>query len=138
VFEMMHASNAALNPKFAHTLSGTIADERRHVGFGENRIGGLVREHPERKPDIERMQKEMSYHMLATFADSFRNPNMQEEMNRARAAAGEEAGGGEWQGVKLGELEPGEIESLLGDTVLAEFKKRLERIGLDYQTPVRP
>ena len=34
VFEMLHATSAGLNPKFAHTLSGTIADERRHVGFG--------------------------------------------------------------------------------------------------------
>jgi hypothetical protein len=142
VFEMMHASNAALNPKFAHTLSGTIADERRHVGFGENRIGGLIREHPERKPEIEQMQKDMSYHMLATFAESFRNPAMQEEMRRSRAAA-ESAGGAasgeaEWQGQKLGELEPAEIEALLGDTVLAEFKKRLERIGITYQSPERP
>ena len=28
VFEMMHAGNRETNPKFAHTLSGTIADER--------------------------------------------------------------------------------------------------------------
>jgi hypothetical protein len=138
VFEMMHASNAALNPKFAHTLSGTIADERRHVGFGENRIGGLIRDHPDRKADIEKMQKEMSYHMLATFADSFRKPNMQEEMRRTRAAAGETEEAAEWQGRKLDELEPDEIEALLGDTVLAEFKKRLERIGIEYQSPERP
>ncbi len=50
VFEMMHALNQEMNPKFAHTLSGTIADERRHVGFGENRIGSLIKEHPEKKP----------------------------------------------------------------------------------------
>ena len=31
VFEMMYAGNESLNPKFAHTLAGTIADERRHV-----------------------------------------------------------------------------------------------------------
>ena len=54
VFEMMEAGNRELNPKFAHTLRGTIADERRHVGFGENRIGSLIQQHPERKADIER------------------------------------------------------------------------------------
>jgi hypothetical protein len=58
VFEMMYALTHELNPKFGHTLSGTIADERRHVGFGENRIGSLVQEHPEKKPAIERMQKD--------------------------------------------------------------------------------
>ncbi|MBW2316970.1 MAG: hypothetical protein JRH10_22650, partial [Deltaproteobacteria bacterium] len=35
VFEMLYAGNQKLNPKFAQTLAGTIADERRHVGFGE-------------------------------------------------------------------------------------------------------
>src|SRR5690606_40783406 len=58
VFEMMYAMNASINPKFAHTLSGTIADERRHVGFGENRIGSLVRQYPEKKSEIEQMRSE--------------------------------------------------------------------------------
>lgn len=137
VFEMLHASSAAVNPKFANTLSGTIADERRHVGFGENRIGSLIREHPERKPDIEKMQKEMSYYMLATFADSFRAAPAQEELRRLREQAGESESAG-WQGVDLNTLEPEEMEEVLADTVLKEFKLRLERIGIDYQTPVRP
>jgi hypothetical protein len=137
VFEMMESANRSLNPKFAHTLAGTIADERRHVGFGENRIGGLVRENPERKPDIERMQKEMSYHMLATFADSFRRGAAQEELRRARQEA-DGAGEAEWQGVNLRDAEPEELEAVLSETILKEFKLRLGRIGLDYQTPVRP
>ena len=135
VFEMMYAGSQALNPKFAHTLSGTIADERRHVGFGENRIGGLVREHPEKKPEIERLQKELSYHMLATFADAFRAGPAREEMAQLRRAAPEAA---TWQGRDLNALAPEEMEGMLADTVLKEFKHRLERIGLEYQTPVRP
>jgi len=27
---------------------------------------------------------------------------------------------------------------VLGDTILKEFKLRLARVGLDYQTPLRP
>jgi hypothetical protein len=137
VFEMLHASNAGLNPKFAHTLSGTIADERRHVGFGENRIGSLIREHPERKSDVEKMQREMSYHMLATFADSFRAAAAQEEMRRIREHQDpkQEAG---WQGVDLNALDPSEMEDVLAGTVLKEFKLRLGRIGIEYQTPQRP
>jgi len=137
VFEMLQAANSELNPKFGHTLSGTIADERRHVGFGENRIGSLIREHPERKPDIEAMQKEMSYYMLATFADSFRSGPAQEEMRRLRVGEGGEKSS-EWQGVNLAELEPHEMEEVLADTVLKEFKIRLGRIGIEYQTPARP
>jgi ferritin-like protein len=138
VFELMHAANQNLNPKFAHTLSGTIADERRHVGFGENRIGSLIRENPHRKGDIERMQKEMSYWMLATFADSFRSTPAREEMARARAQAGPAAAPSSWHGVDLGKADPEEMEHVLADTVLADFKKRLGRIGLEYQSPARP
>jgi hypothetical protein len=139
VFEMLHQGNQQNNPKFAHTLAGTIADERRHVGFGEGRIGSLIREQPERKPDIERMQKEMSYHMLATFADSFRSAPAREEMKRVRERLGApEQSEASWQGANLSELEPEEMESLLADTVLKEFKTRLGRIGIDYQTPARP
>ena len=134
VFEMMQAMNAEMNPKFAHTLSGTIADERRHVGFGENRIGSLLREHPEKRPEIERMQKEMSWWMLATFSDAFRDTRSLDEMQRL----GRERGHAEYQGADLGAMTTTEMEHLLGDTVLKEFKLRLGRIGVEYQTPVHP
>lgn len=139
VFEMLKAGSEQANPKFAHTLAGTIADERRHVGFGENRIGGLLREHPERKGDIERLQREMSYHMLATFGAAFREGPSPEEVRRiVREKGGGEAEARDWQGVRLGEARPEELEAALSGTILKEFKKRLERIGLDYQTPTRP
>jgi hypothetical protein len=142
VFEMMYAGNQKLNPKFAQTLSGTIADERRHVGFGENYIGGLVKQHPEKKAEIEKLQKEMSYYMLATFAGQFRGDDnraeMEEMRKRAREAAGEEASQGTWQGANLADLDPEQMEGLLADTVLREFKTRLGRIGIEYQTPARP
>jgi hypothetical protein len=134
VFEMMYAMNQEMNPKFAHTLSGTIADERRHVGFGENRIGSLIKEHPDRKRDIERMQKEMSYFMLATFADAFRNTQTVDELARI----GQERSSARFHGADLGTLEPEEMEELLAATVLKEFKTRLGRLGLEYQTPARP
>ena len=142
VFEMLQAMSKDLNPKFAETLSGTIADERRHIGFGENRIGSLIREHPDRKPEVERLQKEMSYYMLATFADAFRNNPMAAEIERLESKAAPAAGGAgrhaEYRGVDLAHMKPEEMEEVLADTVLKEFKIRLGRIGLDYQTPVRP
>jgi hypothetical protein len=134
VFEMMYAMNQEVNPKFAHTLSGTIADERRHVGFGENRIGSLIKQFPEKRGEVERMQKDLSYFMLATFADAFRNTQTLDELQRL----GVERSHGSYQGADLGTLEPEEMESLLADTVLKEFKTRLGRIGIEYQTPARP
>jgi hypothetical protein len=140
VFEMLYAGNAQANPKFAQTLSGTIADERRHVGFGENRIGGLIREHPERKGDVEKLQRDMSYYMLATFAGQLRQGPSPAEIQRRLQAAGVQtpAQRAQWQGVSLGEAPPEELEAALSSTILGEFKKRLERIGIAYQTPVRP
>jgi rubrerythrin len=139
VFEMMHAANQASNPKFARTLAGTIADERRHVGFGENKIGGLVREHPEKKAQIERLQEEMSYFMLATFADQFRGPQVEHEFAHAREVVAEQGKApSSWHGVNLAVVPPAELERVLGDTVLRDFKARLTRMGLEYRTPKRP
>lgn len=142
-FEMMYAANLEANPKFAHTLRGTIADERRHVGFGENRIGSLIREQPEKKPEVEQMQKEMSYHMLATFADAFRQQGkaMQEGRRIAQEAAiqsGAKPKSQLWHGTDLASADPKEMEAVLSNTVLKEFKVRLDRIGLEYQSPQAP
>ena len=76
--------------------------------------------------------------MLATFADSFRNNPAREEFRRIRGQLGEAGVHARWQGVDLVAMEPEEMEHVLADTVLKEFKIRLGRIGLEYQTPVRP
>ncbi len=139
VFEMLEAVSNQANPKFAETLSGTIADERRHVGFGENRIGSLIREHPERKADVEKMQAEMTYHMLATFSDSFRgNAPAVEEARTAATADGADLESVQWHGTDLAAASPEAMEAVLADTVLGEFKTRLGRIGLEYQSPPMP
>jgi len=78
----------------------------------------------------------MSYYMLATFADAFRDAPDPKRLERLRSVAG--AKPAQWQGARLDELEPQEMERLLAGTVLREFKIRLERIGIEYQTPARP
>ncbi|MEZ5383502.1 MAG: ferritin-like domain-containing protein [Microthrixaceae bacterium] len=143
VFELFEAASREANPKFAQTLTGTIADERRHVGFGENRIGELITRYPEKKPEIEKMQKEMSYHMLATFADAFSSSGASIEEGRrlaanAAQAEGKEAANTNWHGANLAMASPDELEAVLSDTVLGEFKVRLGRIGLEYQSPLAP
>jgi 1,2-phenylacetyl-CoA epoxidase catalytic subunit len=143
VFEMLASLSAQANPKFAHTLEGTIADERRHVGFGENRIGSLIREHPERKADVEQMQKDMTYFMLATFSDTFAQAagtidETRAEMGAAVAARGEDVQGANYHGTDLASATPEQMEGVLADTVLAEFKTRLGRVGIEYQTPSVP
>lgn len=141
VFEMLEAVNRQPNPKFAQTLTGTIADERRHVGFGENRIGSLLQQHPEKKAEITKMQQEMTGHMLKTFESSSNgNPAMVvKQQAAARHAAdelGEELDPASWHGTNLATSEPGERTAVLGKVVINEFEVRLARIGLGYQAPV--
>ena len=44
----------------------------------------------------------------------------------------------DFRGVGLVHMEPEEMEQILADTVPKDFKSRLNRIGLEYQTPARP
>jgi len=138
VFEMLRAAMKQANPKFAHMLTGTIADERRHVGFGENRIGSLIEQYPEKRAEVQKMQKEMSHHMLATFADRFRDGAIAEQRQRVREQANLEGApveSVEWKGIDLADASSEELEKTLTNVVLNEFKVRLERLGLEYQTP---
>jgi hypothetical protein len=73
----------------------------------------------------------MSYHMLATFSLAF-------SQNADGFAEGQKLASGEskqWHGTDLTKASPEELEAVLAGTVLKEFKVRLGRIGLDYQTP---
>ncbi len=140
VFEMMAAIQEVLNPKFTRTLSGTIADERRHIGFGENRIGSLIRRYPERKSGIETMQQEMSYHMLETFTRFFKRSGpaihaLQKISRRLAAKTGTTRKASDWHGANLDHASPGEMKAVLADRVLVEYKTRLARIGLVYRAP---
>lgn len=135
VFEMLHATAERANPKFAQTLSGTIADERRHVGFGENRIGELIKRHPERRTEIQKMQREMTKHMLATFHDLFAaSAGAADEARRTKPDG--ERQRAMYRGLNLAEASTDEMEGVLADTVVKEFKTRLGRIGLEYQAPM--
>jgi 1,2-phenylacetyl-CoA epoxidase catalytic subunit len=133
VFEMIEAGSRELNPKFAHTLRGTIADERRHVGFGENTIGALIRQHPEKKSEIEDMQREMAYHMLMTFSSSFAEGDSALEKNRETIG---EQGPADYHGTDLSTASSEDMQAVLANTVVGEFETRLARIGLEYQAPV--
>ena len=108
-----------------------------------SKLSDLMAEDPALAAEVEKMQKEMAYHMLATFAEAFRNQGvaMQEGRRIAREAL-EKSGAApksqEWHGTDLAVASPDEMEAVLSATVLKEFKIRLDRIGLEYQTPVAP
>jgi hypothetical protein len=105
------------------------------VGFGENRIGSLIEEYPEKKAEVQKMQKEMSHYMLATFADRFRDGAIDEQRRRVREQAPAGTQPANWKGLDLANASSEELEKTLSNVVLNEFKVRLERLGLEYQTP---
>ncbi len=84
------------------------------------------------------MQKELSYHMLAAFAEAFRDNPMPAEIQRVEAERGGAAARPRWHGADLSRMKPEDMEAVLADTVLKEFKIRLGRIGVQYHTPTRP
>jgi len=135
VFEMLEAMQNTINPSFSQVLRGTIADERRHVGFGENRIGRLISKYPNRRRDVERMQGEMSFQMLATFSDVFSTAHQAMEQARLIMVAKGEESPSQWQGADLAAISPDDLQMVLTQTVLNEFKTRLDRVGIQFQEP---
>ena len=107
---------------------------------GQVKINGFRVELGEIEATVEAMQGEMAYHMLATFSDMFSNAG--ERMDEARTAAMERGDnpveGVSWHGADLSTATPEQMEAVLADTVLGEFKTRLGRIGIDYQSPKVP
>jgi hypothetical protein len=135
VFELLHSLAVTGNPKFARTLAGTIADERRHVGFGEHRIAALLRDEPSKKAGIERMQRGMTEHMLAAFHDIVPLVTAHGRTTSGAVAGSDAAQAALFHGVNLKRANAGEMRNVLADTVLGEFSKRLQRIGLEFQAP---
>jgi len=140
VFELLKAVNSRMNVRFASIISGVLADERRHVGFGENYLGDLVSDDTKNKSRIESMQEEMSYHILSSFATSFKHAagaiKVKQEMPKSNKTPISAVG--EWTSPGLKDMSVSDIEMILGGTLIKAFKERLERIGLDYKTPKTP
>ena len=139
VFEMLKAISDEMNPKFAHTLSGTIADERRHVGL-RGKPYWVV---DQAVPGAQARDRADAEGHVVFHACYFRG----RVPSQPRGAADRGSEGGDARVrcacrlprcTNLAELSPADMEEVLSDTVLREFKVRLGRIGIDYQTPAQP
>jgi len=131
VFEFSRMQAQFMDPVGAQVLEGVIADERRHVGFGENRLGKLVKEFPEKRKDIQDTIKGMTHYMVETFRGVLKaNAKIMEEQMKRFSHLFEKV---EFiPGKKLLDTTPEEqFEFLLG-RIKNEHKKRLERLGVEY------
>ena len=75
----------------------------------------------------------MAYYMLATFSDSFSNVDRKPAPAPTAVTAS-----ADFHGTNLATATPEEMEAVLANTVIGEFKTRLARVGLEYQTPTVP
>ncbi len=140
VLELLHVANEGINPKFARTLAGVLADEGRHTRFGEQRVKALLRQERGVRAEFESMQRELSGAMLDTFAHAFRHVPRGAERARLRQELARRGGADLrtrplWCGQRMEDLEPEELERRLADAVLGEWRRRLERIGLELELP---
>lgn len=78
--------------------------------------------------------------MLVVFADAFRQRGKAIEeggrlAQKEAAKSGVQAESRVGHGTHLTSADPSELAAALSDSILEEFKIRLNRIGLEYQTP---
>ncbi len=65
-----HASVA--DPVTAQVLHGVVADERRHLGFGENDLGRRLARHPEHRARLTEVRAELDPLVLRSFEEAYR------------------------------------------------------------------
>jgi 1,2-phenylacetyl-CoA epoxidase catalytic subunit len=65
-----HAQRA--DPITAEVLRGIVKDERRHIGFGENELGRLLRAAPHVRARLGEVKKELDHLVLECFDETLR------------------------------------------------------------------
>lgn len=69
-FSVFLAHAEVADESTAALLRGVIADERRHMGFGENDLGRRLRHEPGLSERLERVRRELDPMVLAAFDDT--------------------------------------------------------------------
>ena len=64
-----HQANA--DPVTAQILEGVVADERRHLGFGENDLGRRLARDPQRRQRLARVRADLDPLVLGSFESSY-------------------------------------------------------------------
>lgn len=135
VFEFSRAMAQFTDPVGHQVLCGVIADERRHVGFGENHLSKLVARYPKSKVKIQSAQRELSGLMMSSFKSMLGEYG--HVMDRTMGDFKEVLGDFEpYPGLKLAGSSSSELMDAMWHKMEGEFKDRLGRIGVEYQEPV--
>ncbi len=134
VFEFSRGMSKFSDPVGEQVLCGVIADERRHVGFGENHLAKLTQRYPESKAKVEKAQKELTGFMFASFKSMLKmfGKSMERTIGEYREVLGDFE---PYPGIKLSQASANDLMDAMWNKMEGEFKARLHRIGVDYQEP---
>ncbi len=66
------ADASVADPVTQQVLEGVVADERRHLGFGENDLGRRLARHPEHRERLAAVRAELDPLVLRSFEEAYR------------------------------------------------------------------
>jgi hypothetical protein len=69
-FAVFHHHAAVADPITREVLLGIVADERRHIGFGENELGRLLRATPSAAPRLREVRRDMDELVLSSLSEA--------------------------------------------------------------------
>ncbi len=134
VFEFSRGMSKFSDPVGEQVLCGVIADERRHVGFGENHLAKLIARYPESRGKVQAAQKELTGFMFASFKSMLKT--FGRTMERTIGEYKEVLGDFEpYPGIRLSQAKADTLMDAMWNKMEGEFKARLHRLGVEYQEP---
>jgi hypothetical protein len=136
-YDLLAVLVAPLEPDFARIIEAIVRDEERHGAFAELVVGELLVRHPDRKVGLDRLQRGMTALMMNTFADTFRDNPLADELRRVLGARnhGTEL---RWQGIDVLAGIPRQAEAELERVIAARIRARFSRLGIAYHATARP
>jgi hypothetical protein len=133
-YELLQVFVSPLEPAFAEALAGILDDERRHTGFADSVVATLVVRGPERKLDLDRMQREIGGLMLKTFDAAFRDNPMADELRRVLRGRNGRAVA-TFAGIDPIGSDPIAVAAALERLIVKRMRHRFRRLGIGYRAP---
>ena len=130
-YELLLSYTSLLEPGFAAVIEGIVEDEKRHTGFVEQVIESLLARQPERKLELDRMQREIGGLMLNAFDAAFRENPMADELRRVLRARNV-GPTRTFAGIDPIATDPVEVAAVLAGVITKRMRWRFKQLGIGY------
>jgi hypothetical protein len=136
-YELLQVFVGPLEPAFAAVVGGILDDEKRHTGFADSVVEALLVRRPERKLELDRMQREIGGLMLKTFDAAFRDNPMADELRRV-VLSRDGASTATFAGIDPIGSDPVEVAAVLERVIVGRMRGRFKRLRIGYHAPAGP